>query len=112
LNSGIGDKEELEEVKVKPIHHLPDVGKGLSDHLFIPITWSANDVVQPVDNAAAFEEWQVNRTGPLTQNPSPLLMFARIPPDAPLFKEHRDPAAGPNSPHIELILAVCLWCLC
>ncbi|KAJ2935554.1 hypothetical protein H1R20_g1538, partial [Candolleomyces eurysporus] len=31
-------------------------------------------------------------------------MFARIPPDAPLFKEHRDPAAGPNSPHIEIIL--------
>ncbi|KAJ2935553.1 hypothetical protein H1R20_g1539, partial [Candolleomyces eurysporus] len=103
LNSGIGDKKELEDVKVKSIHHLPDVGKGLSDHLAFQLSWSANDVVRPVDTVAAFEEWQTNRTGPLTETRAHQLMFARIAPDAPLFKEHRDPAAGPNSPHIEIV---------
>lgn len=108
LNSGIGDKNELEDVQVKSIHHLPDVGKGLSDHLaFQPIGWSANDVVRPVDNVSAFEEWQTNRTGPLTEAVGHQVLFARIPPDAPLFQEHSDPAAGPNSPHIEISFRVC-----
>ncbi|RXW13839.1 hypothetical protein EST38_g12015 [Candolleomyces aberdarensis] len=105
LNSGIGDKKELEDVKVKSIHHLPDVGKGLSDHLTFQVAWSANGVVRPVDTVAALEEWQTNRTGPLTEAVGHQLVFSRIPADAPLFKEHGDPAAGPNSPHIEISLA-------
>ncbi|KAJ2935555.1 hypothetical protein H1R20_g1540, partial [Candolleomyces eurysporus] len=104
LNSGIGDKKELEDVNVTSIHHLPDVGKGLSDHPAFLVSWSANGVVRPVDTVAAFEEWQTNRTGPLTEIGIHQLMFARITPDAPLFKEHRDPAAGPNSPHIEIVV--------
>ncbi|KAJ2933016.1 hypothetical protein H1R20_g4081, partial [Candolleomyces eurysporus] len=104
LSSGIGDKKELEDVNVKSIHHLPDVGKGLSDHLSFQVSWSADDVVRPVDTVAALEEWQTNRTGPLTEAVGHQLMFSRIPPNAPLFKEHRDPAAGPNSPHIEISL--------
>ena len=113
LNSGIGDKRELEAVQVKSIHQLPDVGKGLSDHLtFQPLGWTANDVVRPpVDNAIAFEEWQTNRTGPLTEAVGHYLMFARISPDASLFKEHSDPAAGPNSPHIEIVSLVSCWSL-
>ncbi|RXW14761.1 hypothetical protein EST38_g11095 [Candolleomyces aberdarensis] len=103
LNSGIGDRKELEDVKVKSIHHLPDVGKGLSDHFGFQLSLSANGVVRPVDTVAALAEWQTNRTGPLTEALGHQLMFARIPPDAPLFKEHRDPAAGANSPHIEII---------
>lgn len=106
LNSGIGDKKELEAVKVKAIHHLPEVGKGLSDHLTFPVGWSANGVVRPVDYPAALEEWQTNRTGPLTEAVGHQVMFARIPPNAPLFKEHRDPASGPNAPHLEITLAV------
>ncbi|KAJ2913535.1 hypothetical protein MD484_g6879, partial [Candolleomyces efflorescens] len=105
LNSGIGDKKELEAVKVKPIHHLPEVGKGLSDHLTFPVGWSANGVIRPVDYPAALAEWQTNRTGPLTEAVGHQVMFARIPPDAPLFKEHRDPASGPNAPHLEITLA-------
>ncbi|RXW18207.1 hypothetical protein EST38_g7641 [Candolleomyces aberdarensis] len=105
LNSGIGDKKELEDVRVKSIHHLPDVGKGLSDHLVFQFTWSANDVVRPVDTVAAFEEWQTNRTGPLTEVGVHQVIFSRIPPNASLFKEHGDPAAGPNSPHIEISLS-------
>ncbi|KAJ2935799.1 hypothetical protein H1R20_g1296, partial [Candolleomyces eurysporus] len=105
LNSGIGDKKDLEEVKVKAIHHLPEVGKGLSDHLTFPVGWTANDTIKPVDYAAALEQWQTNRTGPLSEAVGHQVMFARIPPSAPLFKEHRDPASGPNAPHIEITLA-------
>ncbi|KAJ2935556.1 hypothetical protein H1R20_g1541, partial [Candolleomyces eurysporus] len=105
LNSGIGDKKELEDVNVTSIHHLPDVGKGLSDHLTFTVGWSANGVVRPVDTVAALEQWQTNRTGPFTEAVGHQLLFARIPADAPLFKEHGDPAAGPNSPHIEISLS-------
>ncbi|KAJ2913538.1 hypothetical protein MD484_g6870, partial [Candolleomyces efflorescens] len=105
LNSGIGSKPELESIGVQSIHHLPDVGKGLSDHLtFQPLGWSANGVaVPPVNNEVAFEEWRVNRTGPLTEAVGHQLTFARI------GREVRgsvwngsDPAAGVNSPHIEI----------
>lgn len=105
LNSGIGDKQDLEKVNVTTIHDLPDVGKGLSDHMTFPISWSANGVIKPVDSVAAFELWQTNRTGPLTEAVGHQVMFARIPSDAPLFKDHDDPASGPNSPHIEITLA-------
>lgn len=40
LNSGIGDKDEIEQAGVKSIHHLPGVGKGLQDH---PATFVAMD---------------------------------------------------------------------
>ena len=106
LNSGIGPKKELEEVKVKTIHDLPDVGKGLSDHLIFPVSWSANGVFQPVDTVAALEQWQTNRTGPLSEAVGHQIMFARIPKEAQLLKDYRDPASGPNAPHFEITLAV------
>lgn len=106
LNSGIGDKKDLDEVKVKTIHELPDVGKGLSDHLTFPLSWSANGVATPVNTTAALEQWQTNRTGPLTEAVGHQIMFARIPGDTPLLKDHPDPASGPNAPHFEITLAV------
>jgi hypothetical protein len=38
-------------------------------------------------------------------------VFARISPDAPLFNNQSDPAAGPNSPHIEFTFRVSRWSL-
>ena len=35
--SGIGDKDHLESVGIKPIHHLPGVGQNLQDHLEVYI---------------------------------------------------------------------------
>ena len=31
--SGVGDSQELEELGIKPVIHLPEVGKNLQDHL-------------------------------------------------------------------------------
>ena len=47
LNSGIGDKAHLDSVGVKTIHHLPDVGKGLSDHVSLFTTFSMNANATP-----------------------------------------------------------------
>ena len=47
LNSGIGDKKELEAAGVKTILNLPDVGKNLTDHMTVPLSWSATGPVPP-----------------------------------------------------------------
>eukprot|EP00092_Neocalanus_flemingeri_P022557 GFUD01024459.1.p1 GENE.GFUD01024459.1~~GFUD01024459.1.p1 ORF type:complete len:369 (-),score=71.68 GFUD01024459.1:368-1438(-) len=36
--SGIGDKGHLQEVGIEPVHHLPEVGQNLQDHLMVPVT--------------------------------------------------------------------------
>ena len=35
--SGVGDEVHLTEVGVQPVHHLPEVGQNLQDHLNIPM---------------------------------------------------------------------------
>jgi choline dehydrogenase-like flavoprotein len=47
LNSGIGDKKDLEAVGVKTILDLPDVGKNLTDHMTVPLSWTATGPVPP-----------------------------------------------------------------
>ena len=64
--SGVGDSEELESAGVKPIHHLPDVGKNLQDHLISSITIDVKSE-QALDILGAmpsFTEWIHNGTGP------------------------------------------------
>lgn len=47
LNSGIGDTSDLDKAGVTTIHHLPDVGKGMSDHVVGPVAWATNGTVPP-----------------------------------------------------------------
>jgi choline dehydrogenase-like flavoprotein len=64
--SGVGDADELEAVGVKPVHHLPEVGKNLQDHLISSITVDVNSQ-QALDILRAtksFPEWVQNGTGP------------------------------------------------
>ena len=42
LNSGIGEESHLDSVGVKTVHNLPDVGKGMSDHVCAFITYTMN----------------------------------------------------------------------
>ena len=35
LLSGVGDTEHLQQVGVPPLHHSPEVGQNLQDHLFV-----------------------------------------------------------------------------
>lgn len=40
LNSGIGDANELREVGVPPLLNAPHVGKGMSDHVSVLLSWT------------------------------------------------------------------------
>ncbi|KAG2005486.1 aryl-alcohol oxidase [Coprinopsis cinerea AmutBmut pab1-1] len=106
LNSGIGDRKDLDEVGVKTIHHLPDVGKDLSEHMTVALSWNATGAIPPpVDPDAAYEEWKKHRTGPLVDLVGQQVLWARLPSDSPIFKQYKDPASGPTSPHVELTLS-------
>ncbi|KAF9002563.1 hypothetical protein BDQ17DRAFT_1357086 [Cyathus striatus] len=70
LNSGIGDKTELKKIGIKPILHLPDVGKNLSDQPYVSPNWFVNLTVTPVNATEALNQWLETRTGPLVSTVS------------------------------------------
>ncbi|KAJ3543687.1 hypothetical protein NMY22_g3054 [Coprinellus aureogranulatus] len=105
LNSGIGNETELRAVGVAPIHSLPEVGKGLTDHTGANPLWNATTQDPTVDPDAALEEWRQNKTGPLSTAPvNRLVLWSRIPTNASLWSSYEDPASGPRTPHFELIV--------
>ncbi|KAF8958368.1 hypothetical protein BDZ97DRAFT_1923812 [Flammula alnicola] len=53
----------------------------------------------------ALSQWVQNKTGMFANNVVNNFGFARIPSNATIFKTIKDPAAGPKSPHWELILS-------
>ncbi|KAJ2931957.1 hypothetical protein H1R20_g5144, partial [Candolleomyces eurysporus] len=105
LNSGIGNKTELEALGIPPLLNLPDVGQGLTDHVATNVAWT---VIPPntttIDETAALAMWQQNRTGPLTERFTHQILWSRFQPDSSIFKEFKDPSTGPTSPHIEMPL--------
>ncbi|TFK19470.1 aryl-alcohol oxidase [Coprinopsis marcescibilis] len=105
LHSGIGDRNDLQSIGVPVIHHLPDVGKGLQDHLTVGSLWGKSAAPPvPMNPELALEMWNTNRTGPLTEAIGHQIYWAKIPSESSLFATHGNPAAGPNVPHIELAL--------
>ncbi|KAJ2932946.1 hypothetical protein H1R20_g4155, partial [Candolleomyces eurysporus] len=107
LNSGIGDRNDLRALGIGPIVDLPDVGKGLTDHTVRVALWNSTaPPPPPIDDQEALEQWQKNRTGPLAQFATGHIVWSKIPSNASIWRNHRDPAAGKNSPHIELHIFV------
>lgn len=117
LLSGIGDTRELSAAGVEPLHHLPSVGKNLSDHVRVTHNWFVNstdtfdDVLRNSTlRAEMVAEWE--RTGPpshLVNTFTTQLVFIRL-GDSVLQEAagglEFDPAAGPHTPHIELSISV------
>ncbi|KAL3466856.1 GMC oxidoreductase-domain-containing protein [Aspergillus heterothallicus] len=75
--SGIGDSEKLRRAGVKPLVHLPGVGKNFQDHYLTfsvyrakPDVESFDDFVRgdPETQKRVFEEWNLKGTGPLATN--------------------------------------------
>ena len=60
----------------------------------------------PELQAQALEQWQQNKTGPLTTPGINQVIWLRIPNDSPLLQTYPDPASGRQSPHIELAMTV------
>ncbi|KAJ2931949.1 hypothetical protein H1R20_g5138, partial [Candolleomyces eurysporus] len=105
LNSGIGNKTELETLGIPPLLNLPDVGQGLTDHVATTIAWTVIPPNTPtIDETTALAMWQENRTGPLTEKFTHQILWSRFQPDSSIFKEFKDPSTGPTSPHIEMPL--------
>ncbi|RXW22513.1 hypothetical protein EST38_g3334 [Candolleomyces aberdarensis] len=105
LNSGIGNKTELEALDIPSLLNLPDVGQGLTEHVTTNVAWTViPSNTTTIDEATALAMWQKNRTGPLTELWSHQILWSRIRSDSSVFKEFKDPSTGPTSPHIEMPL--------
>ncbi|MET4783550.1 GMC family oxidoreductase N-terminal domain-containing protein [Glaciihabitans sp. UYNi722] len=46
MQSGIGDRDELQSHGIDVINHLPGVGRNLHDHINIPVVWGVVDRVE------------------------------------------------------------------
>lgn len=112
LNSGIGDKHELAALGIASTVHLPDVGRNLSDHVLIGNNWLVNGRGQTYDeinrNSSLTDElvrqWNISHQGPLVDTLASQLIFGRVPSN--ITRLYKDSAAGPNTPHYELMIAV------
>ncbi|KAF8175506.1 pyranose dehydrogenase [Mycena galopus ATCC 62051] len=110
LHSGIGDAKVLEGLGIKSILNLPDVGQNLSEHPLSAIGWAVNSedtfeafTRDPAGKEAAEKQWQESRTGPLSIPIISQVGFLRLPESHPILSTTVDPAAGPNTPHFELM---------
>lgn len=75
LHSGIGDREELQQAGITPVHHLPAVGRNLADH---PATYIALDMNDSTSYGLSWKsslrslwnglEYLLARKGPLASN--------------------------------------------
>ncbi|TDL26776.1 aryl-alcohol oxidase [Rickenella mellea] len=107
LNSGIGDFQELTAVGVQPIVNMPGVGRNLSDHPSVSLKFRVNttdtwdDLWRNQTYAnESLQLWKTKRTGPLADTLPGHIMWSRLPDE--ILKNFTDPAAGPNTPHIEI----------
>ncbi|KAF8078191.1 GMC oxidoreductase-domain-containing protein [Lyophyllum atratum] len=108
LNSGVGDNDELAQLGIDSVLHLPDVGKNLSDHPRLANNWFVNEDGRTFDvinqnstlTDSLVHQWAKTQKGPLVDTFVSHLFFARLP--TKLLPDGKDPAAGPNSPHYEL----------
>ena len=111
--SGIGPKRVLSSVGIQPIVVNDAVGKSLSDHPMVPLYYKVNsnqtwDAVLRDTNLfnSDLGQWMANKTGLFVDSPGNTQAFFRIPNNDPIFKIYDDPAAGPQSAHLETIFVV------
>jgi choline dehydrogenase-like flavoprotein len=67
--SGIGDRDQLSEHGIEVMHHAPDVGRNLADHLFTPLAFAvAGDTLFDAEKPAQLANYLLRRRGLLTSN--------------------------------------------
>ncbi|KAG6861887.1 hypothetical protein C0995_010593 [Termitomyces sp. Mi166 len=106
MNSGIGDRDELEELGITTVHHLPAVGKNMTDHPRLASNWVVHGqkTYDLINQNSSFSDkllriWSSTHKGPLVDTFASQLFFARLPSDRLM---NGDPASGPSSPYYEL----------
>ncbi|KAJ7692580.1 aryl-alcohol-oxidase from pleurotus Eryingii [Mycena rosella] len=107
LHSGIGNSTTLKAVGIKPLHNLPSVGQNLTDHtlVFSSFLANSNNTWETVNRNATLSaqqltQWNTSKTGPLVDFPGSLFGWVRT----DLAGKFPDPAAGPKTPHYQLII--------
>ncbi|KAJ7248208.1 pyranose dehydrogenase [Mycena haematopus] len=113
LNSGIGNRTSLAILGIKTIVDLPDVGQNFVDQPLVPNSWFVNSsetfesYTQNVTKSAEdLHEWNITRQGPLVSTiVGSHIAWLRLDPSSSIFSQHTDPAAGNDTPHIELQIA-------
>jgi hypothetical protein len=100
----------LSALGIKTIVNNPSVGRNLTDHPLLTNLWYVNstttfDELSRNATVAGQElaNWQATQTGLLVDSPIAHLVWSRVPQGSFSIK---DPAAGPNTAHYELIFAV------
>ncbi|KAK7047647.1 hypothetical protein VNI00_006415 [Paramarasmius palmivorus] len=114
LSSGIGDASELDAVGVTPLVDLPSVGKNLTDQPLAGNFWvvNSNQTYDRVWQNSTYldevlEEWETQGTGPLVDTLANQIAYFRV--NDTITERFGDPSAGPNTPHIELIVGNGYW---
>jgi choline dehydrogenase-like flavoprotein len=91
--SGVGDSSELADHGIDVVHHSPEVGKNLMDHLVTPLGFEVRrDSLFTAEKPWELVKYFVRRRGMLTSNVGEAYGFVRSRPDLDL-------------PDIELIFA-------
>lgn len=113
LLSGIGPDSAFEHSNIQQIMNSPDVGQRLADHPLVPNYFSVSSTGtwdQVLRNGSLFNdtlgEWISTRQGLFVDSPGNTLAFTRLPQNSLAFQNTKDPAAGPQSSHTELIFVV------
>ncbi|KAF5328368.1 hypothetical protein D9619_013247 [Psilocybe cf. subviscida] len=110
--SGIGNASDLKKLSIPSTINNANVGKHLSDHTFLGNMFSvnSNSTFDHIFRDSSLvnderQQWVNTKTGIFANNVINNFGFARVANNATIFKSHPDPAAGPQSPHWELIFA-------
>ena len=83
--SGIGDRDQLAEHGIESIHHAPEVGANLLDHLIVPLGFDATcETLFAAEKPLQLVNYLARRRGMLTSNVGEAYGFVRSRPDLAL----------------------------
>jgi choline dehydrogenase-like flavoprotein len=83
--SGIGDRDQLDEHGIEVVHHAPDVGHNLQDHLVVPLGIEVqHDSLFAAEKPAQLVNYLLRRRGMLTSNVGEAYGFVRSRPELEL----------------------------
>ncbi|KAF5318063.1 hypothetical protein D9619_012083 [Psilocybe cf. subviscida] len=108
--SGIGDPNLLSKFGIPTLVNNPSVGANLSDHTLTPHIFNVagtdsidNVLRDPVQVQATLNQYVSTKTGLFANNIANHFGFKRVASNSPILAQFGDPAAGPNSPHFEIV---------
>jgi choline dehydrogenase-like flavoprotein len=83
--SGIGDRAQLAEHGIEVVHHSPEVGENLADHLVTPLGFEVqDDSLFAAEKPLELVNYLLRRRGMLTSNVAEAYGFVRSRPDLEL----------------------------